>query len=66
MLSLPDMLIVGGAALLVFGPKRLPEVANALGRSIRDFKKAMTEDDTPPALPPATDTVVDHEKRSPA
>jgi sec-independent protein translocase protein TatA len=30
-------------ALLVFGPKRLPELSRALGRSIKDFKKGMNE-----------------------
>lgn len=39
--SIPDLVIIGGAALLVFGPKRLPELAKSLGQGIRDFKKAM-------------------------
>ncbi len=42
--SLPDLLIIGGIALLVFGPKRLPELAKSLGKGIRDFKKAMEGD----------------------
>jgi sec-independent protein translocase protein TatA len=28
-------------ALLVFGPKRLPELGNSLGRGLREFKQAM-------------------------
>jgi sec-independent protein translocase protein TatA len=52
--SFPDLLIIGGAALLVFGPKRLPELAKALGSGIRDFKKAMEGIDEPKAsVPPA-------------
>ncbi len=39
--SIPDLLIVGGVALLIFGPKRLPELAKSLGKGIRDFKKAV-------------------------
>jgi sec-independent protein translocase protein TatA len=35
-------------ALLVLGPKRLPEVGRSLGRGIRDFKSALTGDDEPP------------------
>lgn len=30
-------------ALVVFGPGKLPEVGSALGKSIRDFKKSMSE-----------------------
>jgi sec-independent protein translocase protein TatA len=45
MLGLPDLLIVGGVALLVFGPKRLPELAKALGSGVRDFKKALEGED---------------------
>ncbi len=34
-------LVVAGIALLLFGPKRLPELAKGLGESIREFKKSM-------------------------
>ena len=40
-LGVPEILVIGGAVLLIFGPKRLPEVARGLGRGIRDFKKAI-------------------------
>lgn len=33
-------------ALIVFGASRLPNIARSLGRSIREFKKGATEDDT--------------------
>jgi sec-independent protein translocase protein TatA len=32
-------------ALLVFGPKRLPEMGRSLGKGMRDFKKAVSSDD---------------------
>jgi sec-independent protein translocase protein TatA len=32
-------------ALVVFGPKRLPELGKGLGRGMRDFKRAVTGDD---------------------
>ena len=44
-LGLPEMLVIGVAALLLFGPKRLPELAKSLGKGIRDFKKAVSGDD---------------------
>ncbi len=53
-LGLPELLVIGGAALLLFGPKRLPELAKGLGKGIRDFKKALEEGDEPKqTLPPA-------------
>ena len=44
-LGLPELLVIAAAALLVFGPKRLPELAKGLGKGIRDFKKALEGDD---------------------
>jgi TatA/E family protein of Tat protein translocase len=53
MLSLPDLTIIGGVVLLVFGPRRLPELAKSLGTGIRDFKKAMAGHfDEKEVLPP--------------
>ena len=36
------LLLIFGLALLVFGPKKLPELGKGLGESIRGFKSAMT------------------------
>jgi sec-independent protein translocase protein TatA len=40
-------------ALLVFGPNKLPQIGAGLGKSIRDFKKAMADasDDAPSTAP---------------
>jgi sec-independent protein translocase protein TatA len=35
------MLVVFGIALLIFGPRKLPELGKGLGESIRGFKSAM-------------------------
>ncbi len=44
MLSSPiDMVLVGMAALLLFGPKRLPELGKSLGQGLGNFKKALTD-----------------------
>jgi sec-independent protein translocase protein TatA len=51
-LSPIQILIVLVIALLVFGPKRLPEMGRSVGRGLREFKSAMLEDDRPPAPPP--------------
>ena len=49
-LGIPELLVIGAAGLILFGPKRLPELAKSLGKGIRDFKKALEdgESDTPP------------------
>jgi sec-independent protein translocase protein TatA len=40
--------------LVIFGPGKLPGVGAALGKSVREFKKATTEDDRPSTPTPAT------------
>src|SRR4030042_1787900 len=42
-IGLPEILIIGAIALIVFGPNKLPELAKALGRAMREFKKATDE-----------------------
>ena len=44
-LGFSEMLVIFIVALLVFGPKKLPELGKSLGKGIREFKKA-TEADT--------------------
>ncbi len=39
------LLVIFGIALLVFGPKKLPELGKGLGESIRGFKAAMAAKD---------------------
>jgi sec-independent protein translocase protein TatA len=74
-----EIIVVLIIALIVFGPKRLPELGSSLGRGIREFRNTVTgdkaDDDepavkaiqaTPPAAPveePAEPEVV-HDKRS--
>lgn len=38
MLSIPDVAILGGLALLLFGPERLPKIARDAGRVMRDLQ----------------------------
>jgi len=40
-LGAQEMLIIVGVLLLLFGAKRIPEIAKGLGRGITDFKKAL-------------------------
>ena len=41
--GLPELLVVLGLIVLVFGASRIPEVARSLGKGIREFKKATRE-----------------------
>jgi sec-independent protein translocase protein TatA len=47
-----QIVIVLAIALLIFGPKRLPEMGRNLGKGIRDFKGGITGEE--PATPAAT------------
>jgi sec-independent protein translocase protein TatA len=42
-IGLPEMIFIMVIALIVFGPKKLPEIGRTLGKAIREFKKS-TED----------------------
>ena len=43
---LPELLIVLTLALVVFGPKRLPEIGSSLGKGIRDFRQSLNHLDS--------------------
>jgi len=46
-LGVPELLIILVIVVIFFGVGRLPELGGALGRSIREFRKATTEDEMP-------------------
>jgi len=55
----PELIILVGVALLIFGPKRLPEMGSAMGKTIKEFQRSMREvtggeKTEVPAIPPAT------------
>jgi sec-independent protein translocase protein TatA len=52
-IGVPEILILLLVALLVFGPKRLPEMGRSLGRGMREFKDSISgkDDDDRDELP---------------
>ncbi|BDU77574.1 Sec-independent protein translocase subunit TatA/TatB [Mesoterricola sediminis] len=42
-LGLTEILLIGVALLIFFGPSKLPELGKSLGRGIQEFKKASKE-----------------------
>jgi sec-independent protein translocase protein TatA len=53
-----EILVVLIIALIVFGPKKLPELGNSLGKGIREFKGSISGGDEQPAAAPAVPTAV--------
>jgi sec-independent protein translocase protein TatA len=55
-IGFPELLILLLVILLVFGPKRLPEMGRSLGRGMREFKDSVTgrDRDDPAELPVGT------------
>jgi sec-independent protein translocase protein TatA len=51
-IGLPEIAIVLVIALIVFGPKRLPELGKSLGDGLREFKASISgdRDDDPPEI----------------
>jgi len=44
-IGIPELLIIVLILLLIFGAKRLPEIGQAIGKAIKEFKKAGGESD---------------------
>jgi sec-independent protein translocase protein TatA len=74
-IGLPEIAIVLVIVLVIFGPKRLPQLGRSLGSGMREFKDAVTgkhKDDEPdeieaaPRVTPATATVPPEETPTPA
>jgi sec-independent protein translocase protein TatA len=42
-IGLPELAVIAAIGLLVFGPKRLPELGKTLGRTLKGFQSASTE-----------------------
>ncbi len=59
------LLIIFAIALLIFGPKKLPELGKGIGEGIRALKSGMKEgSEDPPKTPPSAPTTTNTEIKS--
>ncbi|XGV96087.1 MAG: twin-arginine translocase TatA/TatE family subunit [Leptolyngbya sp. BL-A-14] len=47
-LGWPEVIIILIAAVLVFGPKKIPELGSTLGKTLRGFKEGISETENDP------------------
>jgi sec-independent protein translocase protein TatA len=47
-IGLPELIIILGIAVLLFGGRKIPELAKGLGEGIRNFKNALKSEEKPP------------------
>ena len=48
-LGFPELMVILVIALIVFGPGKLPDLGSSLGKAIRGFKKAMSDEESNPS-----------------
>jgi len=46
--SMPELLVILAIVVLLFGAKKIPDLAKGLGKGIKDFKEAVKEEDEKP------------------
>lgn len=63
-LGAPELILVLVIVLVVFGAGKLPQIGNALGRSIREFRETSEGKTTDPTGTPAADTTPTEQKKS--
>ena len=61
-IGFPELIVLVVVLLLIFGPKRLPEIGRSLGRGMREFKDSVTGKDEPAKPAELTATPVEAEK----
>ena len=56
-----ELLVIAGVILLLFGGKKIPELAKGLGSGIKNFKKAVKDDDIVEDAKDVADKITDSE-----
>lgn len=68
-LGFPEILLILVVVLLLFGAKRIPEIAGSFGKGIREFKRSLSEAkdaiDAPPSSADQTSRQIDGSAQTP-
>lgn len=60
-IGVPGLIVILVIVLIIFGPKKLPEIGGAVGKTLSEFKRStkgiMDDDEQPPAQVPAQTTI---------
>jgi sec-independent protein translocase protein TatA len=59
-----ELIVIFVVALLIFGPKKLPEMGSAIGKSIKEFQKGMKEITAPKDDEPSSTGIENASKRT--
>lgn len=51
-IGIPELLIILAVAMLLFGGRKIPELAKGLGEGIKNFKNAIKQEEKPADAPP--------------
>lgn len=54
-LGVPELVVILLVALVIFGPKNLPKMGSAIGKTVRNVREGMSEDDPTPISAQAAD-----------
>jgi sec-independent protein translocase protein TatA len=65
-IGISGLIVILVVALLVFGPKRLPEIGRSLGKGMREFKDSITNSEEPGSRPEPLSLEQSEEAEAPA
>ncbi len=57
-----ELLIILAIVVILFGSKKIPDLAKGLGKGIKDFKKAVREDEEETTVPASSEKIEEHKK----
>jgi len=60
-IGFPELIVLGIVLLLIFGPKRLPEMGRSLGKGMREFKDSVSSNDSRDRLAIPEELTREHE-----